>query len=88
MSIVPGLALGTCSVYGFPRQRIRMQRSKYCWTITKETVFSVWFVPTCYKQNSLSVEAGSNTSTVALRVVGGDEKGSLESETVKYGDES
>jgi hypothetical protein len=35
-----------------------------------------------------SVEAGSNTSTVALRVVGGDEKGSLESKTVKYGRES
>jgi hypothetical protein len=34
------------------------------------------------------VEEGSNTSTVALRVVGGDEKGSLESETVKYGHES
>jgi hypothetical protein len=33
------------------------------------------------------VEAGSNTSTVALRVVGGDEKGSLKSETVKYGRE-
>jgi hypothetical protein len=30
------------------------------------------------------VKAGSNTSTVALRVVGRDEKGSLESETVKY----
>jgi hypothetical protein len=30
------------------------------------------------------VEEGSNTSTVTLRVVGGDEKGSLESETVKY----
>jgi hypothetical protein len=30
------------------------------------------------------VEAGSSTSTVTLRVVGGDEKGSLESETVKY----
>jgi hypothetical protein len=29
------------------------------------------------------VEAGSNTSTLTLRVVGGDEKGSLESETVK-----
>jgi hypothetical protein len=29
------------------------------------------------------VEAGSNTSTVALRVVGGDEKESLKSETVK-----
>jgi hypothetical protein len=33
------------------------------------------------------VEAGSNTSTVTLRVVEGDEKGSLESETVKYGHE-
>jgi hypothetical protein len=33
------------------------------------------------------VEASSNTSTVALRVVGGDEKGSFESETVKYGHE-
>jgi hypothetical protein len=34
------------------------------------------------------VEAGSNTSTVTLRVVWSDEKGSLESETVKYGHES
>jgi hypothetical protein len=34
------------------------------------------------------VEAGSNTSTVTLRVVGGDEKGSLKSKTVKYGRES
>jgi hypothetical protein len=34
------------------------------------------------------VEARSNTSTVTLRVVGGDEKGSLESETVKYSHES
>jgi hypothetical protein len=34
------------------------------------------------------VEAGSNTSTVTLRVVGSDEKGSLKSETVKYGRES
>jgi hypothetical protein len=33
------------------------------------------------------VEAGSNTTTVTLRVVGGDEKGSLKSETVKYGRE-
>jgi hypothetical protein len=31
------------------------------------------------------VEAGSNTSTVTLRVIWGDEKGSLKSETVKYG---
>jgi hypothetical protein len=33
------------------------------------------------------VEAGSNTSTVTLRVVGGDEKGSLKTERVKYGRE-
>jgi hypothetical protein len=33
------------------------------------------------------VEAGSNTSTVTLRVIGGDEKGSLKTETVKYGRE-
>jgi hypothetical protein len=33
-------------------------------------------------------DAGSNTSFVALWVVGGDAKGSLESETVKYGRES
>jgi hypothetical protein len=34
------------------------------------------------------VEAGSNSSSVTLRVVGGDEKGSLKSETVKEGHES
>jgi hypothetical protein len=33
------------------------------------------------------VEAESNTSTVTLRVVRGDEMGSLKSETVKYGRE-
>jgi hypothetical protein len=42
----------------------------------------MWSVPPrCYEQDSLKqrvdarVEAGSNTSTVALRIVGGDEKG-------------
>jgi hypothetical protein len=40
-------------------------------------------------QDSVSrVEARSNTPTVALRVLGGDGKRSLESETVKYGHES
>jgi hypothetical protein len=34
------------------------------------------------------VEAGSNTSTVTLQVVGGEEKGSIKSETVKDGDKS
>jgi hypothetical protein len=36
----------------------------------------------------LRVEERSNTSTVALRVVGDDEKGSLESERVNYGRET
>jgi hypothetical protein len=40
------------------------------------------------EQGLTRVEAGSNTSTVTLRVVGADEKGSLKSETVKYGLES
>jgi hypothetical protein len=34
------------------------------------------------------VEAGSNTSTITLRVAAGDEKESLESEIEKYGRES
>jgi hypothetical protein len=34
------------------------------------------------------VEAGSNTSTVSLRLVGGNENGSLKTETVKYGRET
>jgi hypothetical protein len=34
------------------------------------------------------VEAGSNTSTVTLLVVGGGETGSLKSKAVKYGHES
>jgi hypothetical protein len=57
-------------------------------------VFSVWSMPKCYKRHKLGaavrtrVEAGSNTSTVTLQVVGGDDKGSLKSETVKYGRKS
>jgi hypothetical protein len=39
-------------------------------------------------RSNTRVEAGSNTSTVTLRVVGGDEKGSLKSEIVKYGHKS
>jgi hypothetical protein len=57
-------------------------------------VFSTWSVPRRYKLNevwSLVIPVwrrGRIPPTVALRVVGGDEKGSLESETVKYGRES
>jgi hypothetical protein len=50
----------------------------------------MWSVLRLYNDMAVKtrVEAGSNTPTVTLRVVGGDEKGSLESETVKYGHES
>jgi hypothetical protein len=57
-------------------------------------VFSVGSLPTLYNEDKLPVwkrtrvEAGTNTSTVTLRVVGGEEKGSLKSEAVKYGHES
>jgi hypothetical protein len=57
-------------------------------------VFSMESVLSSYKgiektqRNTFTrVEVGSNTSTVTLRVVGGDEKRSLKSETIKYGHE-
>jgi hypothetical protein len=58
-----------------------------------EEMFSVRTVPGLYNEDysiivgEARVEAGSNTSTVTLRVVIGDEIGSLKSETVKYGRE-
>jgi hypothetical protein len=58
-----------------------------------EIVFSARSVQRGYKENNLSknsstrVEAGSNTFPVNMRVVGGDEKGTLKSERVKYGRE-
>jgi hypothetical protein len=48
----------------------------------------MWSVPKVHNRQVKSGEAVSNTSTVTLRVVGGDEKGSLKSETVRYGRES
>jgi hypothetical protein len=35
-----------------------MQRSRYCWTVTMETVFCVWSVRRCYKQDSLKKRVG------------------------------
>jgi hypothetical protein len=55
----------------------------------EEQVLSMQYLPRLCGQDLKSrktlsrVEAGSNTFTVALRVVGDDEKGSLESGTVK-----
>jgi hypothetical protein len=59
-----------------------------------EAVFCMRSVPRCYDEQGKSeeraarVEAGTNASTVILLVVGGNEKGSLKSETVKYGRDS
>jgi hypothetical protein len=59
-----------------------------------EVVSSMRSVPKVHKGTpehrtvDTRVEAGLNTSTVTLRVIGGDEMGSLKSETVKYGRES
>jgi hypothetical protein len=52
-----------------------------------ETVFSLVPPRGYITRESLdsSVEAWSNTSTVTLRIIGGDEKGSLKSETVSQG---
>jgi hypothetical protein len=59
-----------------------------------EAMFCMRSVPRPHKESIWDfnsrprVEAGSNTSTVTLRVVWGDEKGSLKFETAKYGRES
>jgi hypothetical protein len=42
----------------------------------------------CAGREVTHLQAGSNTTTVTLLVVEGDEKGSLKSETVKYGRKS
>jgi hypothetical protein len=58
--------------------------------IQLEEVFSLWSAPRLYHASSRTVlsstrvEAGLNTFTVTLRVVGVEENGSLKSETVKY----
>jgi hypothetical protein len=57
----------------------------YGWNILwegKETILSCIVDENILSEINTRVEAGSNTSTVTLRVVGGDEKGSLKSETV------
>jgi hypothetical protein len=93
--------LGNDSVNTFPHKQTRATIGRPLLgngsvkqaSLTREAVFSAWSVPRGYKgtqkmrpsRKLTRVEAGSNTSSVPLRVVGGDEKGSLKSETVKYG---
>jgi hypothetical protein len=53
-----------------------MQQLKYCWKRDFLLVPAGSYNRDSYRRsNGPPVEAGSNTSTVALRVVGGDEKG-------------
>jgi hypothetical protein len=68
----------------------RQRRGKHPFATIDEAIFSMG-PPRDYVSSpvvSTRLEAGSNTSTVTLRVVGGYEKGSLKSETVRYGHES
>jgi hypothetical protein len=58
------------------------------WSVPRSCLEDNWGVPISHRLSCTRVEAGSNTSTVTRRVVGGDEKGNLKSETVKYGHES
>jgi hypothetical protein len=70
-----------CSLFDFRRVR---QGRQICWR--KFVGYVGQYILSSFLLNDTTrVEAGSNTSIVALRVVGGDGKGSLESETVKYG---
>jgi hypothetical protein len=57
-------------------------------TNTHSTIELLLQTPCFYVIHAEVLYASSNTYTVTLRVVGGDEKGSLKSETVKYGRES
>jgi hypothetical protein len=68
-----------------PKQRKMKPRGKESSIPDANTVFEGQEIR---NRDSTRVEAGSNTSTVTLRVVGGDEMGSLKSETLKYGRES
>jgi hypothetical protein len=81
---IPLSLLGNGSVHTFPRQRIH-EIKKNLWT------FRFLYCRCSIKGKSVvlsvCVEAGSNTSTVTLRVGGGDEKGSLKFETVNFGHE-
>jgi hypothetical protein len=60
-----------------------MQQLRNCWKRCFLRGPCQW-VTSLDSQDS-RLEAGLNTSTVALRVVGDDEKESLESDIVKYG---
>jgi hypothetical protein len=71
------ILLGNSSINIYPRQHIHRQQSKNC--SKRCFLFSAYRRYMMRKAEEYPllprVEAGSNTSTVALRVVGGDEKG-------------
>jgi hypothetical protein len=83
--------LGNVCVTHNNTRAIVKQRAQATMEEFLEAVSSIRSVPRLHKESIMRcelgtrVEGGSNTSTVTLRVVGGDEKGSLKSERVKYG---
>jgi hypothetical protein len=48
--------LGNCWVHTFPLQRMLKQQSRYCWTITMETTFSVGSYSRLYNEDPSLVE--------------------------------
>jgi hypothetical protein len=75
------------------RTSIARQRISTNASLTIEAVFSAWSMQCGYKEVFSNMkwrtraESGSSTSTVTLWVIGGNGKGSLTSEAVKYGRE-
>jgi hypothetical protein len=77
--------LSNGSVSTFPWQRINREKQNNRGTVRHGDLHSVRLEVSSVVKGV--VIQSSNPSTVTLRVVGGDENGSLESETVKYGHE-
>jgi hypothetical protein len=70
----------------FPWQRLNYNSEELCFL---HSLYQGVISGTSLEFSQLSrVEAGSDISTVALWVIGGNKKGGLESETVKYGRKS
>jgi hypothetical protein len=85
MKLSPPFYLSFRSVYTLPQYLLFIFPVI---TLRQSLVSGIYIAVVTIDTSSPRVEAGSNTSTVTLRVVGGDENGSLKSETVKYGRES
>jgi hypothetical protein len=71
-----------------PRQRILLTVKSFLSNQVVGTEYTTVREGVLYPVREICLKGIWNTSTVTLRVVGGDENGSLKSETVKYGRKS